>query len=179
MLPVRAGLRLWEIVLLSAVIQCGMLPLLAQDFHRVSLAGPMSNVPAVLLTGIIVPLGFVTLGMALVWARAGLLLAKGLSFCVGLLIATVEWFARWPRLTYRIPGPPVWLMILFFAGFVLLAAVARAIAAQRRRARAVRRQWLPAAHPVEWIATLAWLALAMLVAWHPFAPSLWFAESLK
>ena len=39
-LPVRAGLRLWEIVLLSAVIQWGMMPLLAQDFHRVSLAGP-------------------------------------------------------------------------------------------------------------------------------------------
>ena len=39
-LPIRAGLRLWEIVLLSAVIQWGMLPLLAEDFHRVSLAGP-------------------------------------------------------------------------------------------------------------------------------------------
>ena len=79
-LPVRAGLRLWEIILLSAVIQCGMLPLLAQDFHRVSLAGPMSNVPAVLLTAIIVPLGFVTLGMALLWARVGLLLAKAPQF---------------------------------------------------------------------------------------------------
>ncbi len=170
-LPVRAGLRLWEIILLSAVIQCGMLPLLAQDFHRVSLAGPMSNVPAVLLTAIIVPLGFVTLGMALLWARLGLLLAKGLSFCIGLLIATVEWFARWPRLTYRIPGPPVWLVIAFFAGFIFLAAVARGIATQRRDP-AKRRQWLPAAHPVEWIATLGVTALAMLVAWHPFAPDL-------
>jgi hypothetical protein len=65
--------------------------------------------PAVLLTGIIVPLGFVTLGMAMVWARAALTLAKALSFCVGLLIASVEWFTRWPWLTYRIPGPPVWL----------------------------------------------------------------------
>jgi competence protein ComEC len=170
-LPVRAGLRLWEIILLSAVIQCGMLPLLAQDFHRVSLAGPMSNVPAVLLTAIIVPLGFVTLGMALVWARVGLLLAKALSFCIGLLIATVEWFARWPRLTYRIPGPPVWLVIAFFAGFIFLAAVARGIAAQRRDP-VKRRQLLPVAHPVEWIAMLAVAALAMLVAWHPFAPDL-------
>jgi hypothetical protein len=41
--PVRAGLRLWEIVLLSAVIQWGMMPMLAQDFHRVSLAGPHSS----------------------------------------------------------------------------------------------------------------------------------------
>ena len=171
-LPVRAGLRLWEIILLSAVIQFGMLPLLAEDFHRVSLAGPVSNIPAVLLTGIIVPLGFVTLGMAMVWARAGFVLAKALSFCVGLLIATVEWFARSPRLTYRIPGPPLWLMILFFVGFIFLAGAARAIAA-RRRGHAIRRQWLPVAHPLEWIAELALLALAVLVAWHPFAPALY------
>lgn len=172
MLPVRAGLRLWEIILLSAVIQWGMLPLLAEDFHRVSLAGPVSNIPAVLLTGIIVPLGFVTLGMAMVWARAGLVLAKALSFCIGLLIASVEWFTRWPRLTYRIPGPPVWLMILFFVGFIFLAAVARAIAA-RRRDPALRRQWLPVAQPTEWITALAVVTLAVLVAWHPFAPSLY------
>jgi competence protein ComEC len=166
-LPVRAGLRLWEIILLSAVIQWGTLPLLAEDFHRVSLAGPVSNIPAVLLTGIIVPLGFVTLATAMVWVRAGLVLAKALSFCVGLLIASVEWFTRWPRMTYRIPGPPVWLMILSFAGFIFLAGVARAIAASRR-GHAIRRQLLPAAHPVEWIAAVAVLALAVLVAWHPF-----------
>jgi len=171
-LPVRAGLRLWEIILLSAVIQWGMLPFLAQDFHRVSLAGPMSNIPAVLLTGIIVPLGFVTLGMAVVWARAWLLLGKALSFCIGLLISTVEWFTRWPRLTYRIPGPPVWLVIAFFAGFIFLAAVARTIAA-RRRGPAMRRQSLPPADPVEWIAAVAVMVLAVLVAWHPFAPSLY------
>jgi competence protein ComEC len=170
-LPVRAGLRLWEIILLSAVIQFGMLPLLAEDFHRVSLAGPVSNIPAVLLTGIIVPLGFVTLGVAVLWARAGLVLARALSFCVGLLIASVEWFARWPRLTYRIPGPPVWLIILFFAGFIFLAAVARAVAAGRR-GHAIRRQLLPAAQPAEWIAAVAAIVLALLVAWHPFAPSL-------
>jgi competence protein ComEC len=171
-LPVRAGLRLWEIMLLSEVIQWGMLPLLVQDFHRVSLAGPMSNIPAVLLTVIIVPLGFVTLGMAMVWACAGLLFGKALGFCIGLLISTVEWFTRWPQLTYRIPGPPAWLMILFFAGFIFLAAVARAIAA-RRRDPVMRRGWLPVAHPVEWIAIFAAAGLAVLVAWHPFAPSLY------
>ena len=171
-LPVRVGLRLWEIILLSAVIQFGMLPLLAEDFHRVSLAGPVSNIPAVLLTGIIVPLGFVTLGMAMVWARAALVLAKALSFCVGLLIATVEWFARWPQLSYRVPGPPVWLMILFFVGFIFLAAEARAIAA-RQRGHTIRRQLLPAVHPVECIAALAAILLAVLVAWHPFAPALY------
>ena len=103
-LPIRAGLRLWEIVLLSAVIQWGMLPLLAQDFHRVSLAGPLSNIPAVLLTGIIVPLGFVALAATFLWARLALLLAKALSFCAGLLLATVDWFAGGRGFAIEFPG---------------------------------------------------------------------------
>jgi competence protein len=60
------SLRLWDVVLLSLVIQWGMMPLLAGDFHRVSLIGPVSNIPAVVLTGLMVPLGFVTLAMTFV-----------------------------------------------------------------------------------------------------------------
>ncbi len=69
--PVRAGLILLDVVLLSAVIQWGMMPVLARDFHRVSLAGPASNIPAVLLTGLIVPLGFLTLLMTFLVEPAG------------------------------------------------------------------------------------------------------------
>ena len=136
-------------IVLPAVIQWGMLPLLAEDFHRVSLAGPMSNIPAVLLTGIIVPLGFLTLLATFLWARLALLLAKALSFCTGLLLATVDWFAGWPRLSYRIPGPPVWLVVAFFAAFVGLAVAARRIA-ERRRDRAVRLQPVAPRHYSEW-----------------------------
>src|SRR6185437_6422314 len=106
-------------LVLSAVIQWGMMPLLARDFHRVSLAGPLSNIPAVLLTGVIVPLGFLALGIAFLWMRAALALAKVLGFLAGLLLASVEWFSRWPRVSYRIPGPPAALLILFFAALAL------------------------------------------------------------
>jgi competence protein ComEC len=37
----------------------------------------------------------------------------------------------------------------------------------------MRRGWLPVAHPVERIAIFAAAGLAVLVAWHPFAPSLY------
>jgi competence protein ComEC len=169
--PVLVGLRLWEVLLLSVVIQWGMLPLLAQDFHRVSLAGPLSNIPAVILTGLIVPLGFVTLLAALVWARLALVLAKALGFCAGLLLSTVAWFSAWPRLSYRIPGPPVWLMIAFFAAFICLAVCARAVAARRINPAARRQLPLPI-RPAEWIAALAIVVLTVLVAVHPFAPQL-------
>jgi competence protein ComEC len=170
-MPIRAGLRLWEIVLLSVVIQWGMMPLLAQDFHRVSLAGPLSNIPAVMLTGLIVPLGFLALLLTFIWARLAILLARVLGFCTGLLLATIEWFSRLPRVSYRIPAPPVWLTFLFFAALVALAAVARAVAS-RRRNRIARRQMPPPVTLAEWSSALTLGALTILVASHPFAPHL-------
>jgi competence protein ComEC len=170
-LPVRAGLRLWEIVLLSAVIQWGMMPLLAQDFHRVSLAGPLSNIPAVILTGIIVPLGFLALLLTFAWTRLALIVAKAVGFCAGLLLATVNWFSRLPRVSYRLPGPPIWLVILFFAAFIVLAASAR-IAASRRTGRIARRQLPPPIAAAEWTSAIVLAALTILVATHPFAPNL-------
>lgn len=170
-MPVRVGLRLCEIVLLSAVIQWGMMPLLAMDFHRVSLAGPISNIPAVILTGLIVPLGFLALVATFAWARLASLLAKALGFCTGLLLATVEWFSRLPRVSYRIPGPPAWLWLAFFAVFVALAVAARAAAAGRI-SRVARRQLSPPIAPAEWISAAALAALTVLVATHPFRPNL-------
>jgi competence protein ComEC len=170
-LPIRAGLRLWEIVLLSAVIQWGMMPLLARDFHRVSLAGPLSNIPAVLLTGIIVPLGFLALLITFVWTRLAMAVAKPVGFCAGLLVATINWFSRLPRVSYRIPDPPLWLILLFFAALIVLAVTARAAAAQRT-GRLARRQLPPPIAAAEWASAFVLLALTVLVASHPFAPDL-------
>ncbi|MGC2422151.1 MAG: ComEC/Rec2 family competence protein [Candidatus Acidiferrales bacterium] len=167
--PVRLGLRLWEIMLLSVVIQWGMMPLLAQDFHRVSLAGPISNIPAMILTGLIVPLGFLTLAATFVWARLAAVLARALGFCAGLLLATVEWFSRLPRVSYRIPGPPAWLVAAFFAALICLVAAVRAAAA-RRFNRTARRQSPPRMAPAERASVLVLAALTVLVASYPFAP---------
>ena len=168
---VRTALRLWEIVVLSLVIQWSMSPLLARDFHRVSLAGPISNIPAVLLTGLIVPLGFLALAATFVWARLALGLAKILGLCTGLLLATVEWFGRLPRASYRIPDPPVWLLAAFFATLVALIGIARAIA--RKRA-AQRGQSQPPSRidPREWATAAVLAAFTVLVAAYPFAPKI-------
>ena len=123
--PIRAGLRLWEIVLLSVVIQWGMIPLLALDFHRVSLVGPVSNIPAVILTGFIVPLGFLALGMTFIWGRLALILGKAVGLCAGLLLATTRWFSAAPHMSYRIPGPSVWLIAAFLIALFAVAAAAR------------------------------------------------------
>jgi competence protein ComEC len=173
--PVRVGLRLWEIVLLSVVIQLGMLPLMAKDFHRVSISGPVSNVPAVLLTAIIVPLGFLTLLATYAWANLAAVLAKLLSACVGALLATVTWFAKFPKLTYRIPDPPLWLTLSFFAAFIALACCARFVQAGRKNP-AVRRRPPAPILASEWAAALAVLVLGALVAVHPFRPNLSYGQ---
>jgi competence protein ComEC len=169
--PVRIGLRLWEVMLLSAVIQWGMLPLLARDFHRLSLAGPLSNIPAVFLTGLIVPLGFLTLAATFLWTRLAFVLAKGLALCAASLLAVINSFSRWPRVSYRIPGPPTWLIVTFFATLICLAAAARAAAAQRMR-RGSRRQMPGAIRPAEWASAITLTACTILVAMYPFPAEL-------
>jgi competence protein ComEC len=170
-LPIRVGLRLWEIVLLSVVIQLGMLPLMAKDFHRISISGPASNVPAVLLTAVIVPLGFLALLMTYLWAKLAVVLAQALGACVGALLAVVTWFAKFPRLTFRTPDPPLWLVIAFFAALVALICCARWVRTRRARANARRQPWAPI-RLSEWLAFAALAVCAVLVAAHPFRPNL-------
>jgi len=154
-LPCTGVLRLWEVFLLSATIQLGMLPLLADYFHRVSLAGPLANIPAVLLTGLIVPLGFLALGVSLVWAALGSFLGKVLGALVSALVASVEWFTRWNWTSYRIPGPPAWVLATFFGALILMALAARA----------GRKRW-------QLLLAVPLAALGFTIATYPFRPSL-------
>ncbi len=171
LVPVRLGLRLWEIILLSLVIQWGMMPLLASDFHRVSLVGPVSNIPAVVLTGLIVPLGFVTLAASFAWSGIAMALGKMLSYFTGLLLATTEWFSLAPHGSYRIPGPPAWITIAFFAALIALSSATRSAAAVRMN-RTARKQLSPPIAVAEWLSGAALFALTILIATRPFPPDL-------
>jgi competence protein ComEC len=153
--PLRTGLYLWELMVISAILQLGMLPPLAYYFHRVTLAGPLANIPAVLLTGLIVPLGFFTLATSLVWHSLAIWLAKLLGFLLAMLDKSVGWFAAWHRASYRIPEPPLILIAAFGAIVVLLSGAIRSR----------RRVW-------QLSATMTLFLAAILIATHPFAPNL-------
>lgn len=99
------SMRAWELIVLTLALQIGMLPLTARDFHRITLAAPLVNLAAVPLTGIVVPLGFVTLGCALVFPPLARILAALLSAVTLVLLRIVHWFAHLPRWSSRIPGP--------------------------------------------------------------------------
>ena len=153
--PCRVALRFWDLILLTVVIQIAMVPLMALYFHRITLVGFAANLPAVLLTGIVVPLGFLSLGANLIWGGLGHAMGHVLGLLVAALVGSVNWFAQWTRGSFRVPSPPLPLLLAFF---ILLAVCAGAILTGRRSAT--------------WAATLSTLALAAAVAIHPFAPRL-------
>ena len=147
-------LRGAEMIALSVVLQFGMLPLMARDFHRVTLMGPLANLFAVPLTGVIVPLGFFALGGAVIAPSAARVLAWPLGWLVALQGHVVGWFARFAHGSYRIPGPPVWVTILFFLCGVALATSLRVGGRIGPRMR--------------WIGAAGLLVAAMVIATFPF-----------
>jgi competence protein ComEC len=109
------------------------------------------------LTGIVVPLGFATLGSALLLpAGIGRILAAPLSWATLLLLRVVHWFAGLPRWSYRIPGPPLWVLTAFFAFAFLLAVATR-----------VTHPWGRRASLGLWAGVLG---CALLIALFPFSP---------
>jgi len=161
---IGVSLRVWELLVITLALQIGMLPLMARDFHRVTLSAPFVNLAAVPVTGIVVPLGFLTLGCGLLLPSLGRLLAVPLTWVTMLLVHIVQWFATFPGWSYRIPGPPAWLIVLFLLAGVLLALTAR-----------LSNSWRG------WAARAASSALAvsaLTIAIYPFAPR-WSKEKLE
>jgi len=124
-LSLRMAFRVWELVFLTLVLQIGMSPLMALDFHRVTLLGALANLLAVPLTGLLVPAGFVLLFIGGVSHAIAAWFAPVLQFLTQFLIHSVTWFSHLPHGSYRIPGPPAWLMVLFFAMAICLSVFLR------------------------------------------------------
>jgi competence protein ComEC len=154
-IPMRGCVLIWETLVVSFVIQLGLLPLLVEDFHRVSIIGPLVNIPAVFLTGLIVPVGFVALAASYVSATLGHLVAGIAGRCVAALLTVVNWFAGIEWGSFRVASPPIKLILAFL---FLLAFLAMAVR--------MRRRWVPA------IAAALVTALAITLAAHPFHPTL-------
>ena len=148
------SLRGAEMIALSVVLQFGMLPLMARDFHRVTLMGPAANLFAVPLTGVIVPLGFFTLGSSVILPPLARVLAWPLGWLVALQGHVIGWFARLAHGSYRIPGPPEWVTIVFFVSGILLAT--GLLVESNRGSR------------VKWLAAIGLLVASLAIAAYPF-----------
>src|SRR5262249_35591732 len=133
-----------------------MLPLMASDFHRITLAGPFANLIAVPLTGVLVPTGFLTLISSFVFPSCGRLLAIPITWLAQALFRVVHWFADLPHWSYRIPSPAHALVVAFLLSII---AIALAFRFQNAPARALRGALAAAI-----------LVMAAIIATCPFAP---------
>ena len=141
----RAVLFVYELVLVSAIVQLGLALPMIFYFHRVGVSGLSANVFIVPLIGIVVPVGFIAVftGWWVPAAVAGALLSLSQSI--------VNWHAALEP-NWRIPTPPAWLAVALGASLVCLAAV--------------RGKWWRAA------AAVAAAAFLVLLFWEPFAPEI-------
>ena len=153
--PLRIAVLVFESCILSAAIQLALVPMLVESFHRVPIFGLLANIPAVLLTAVIIPLGFAAVGVSFVSRSFGHLLSRFAGASVSLLLKTVRWFAGTHIGDFRVPNFPLWLQIIFALALFLLAVGAL-----------TRKRYLC------WSTTAMLAACITLIAIHPFPPNL-------
>ncbi|HEY2012384.1 MAG TPA: ComEC/Rec2 family competence protein [Bryobacteraceae bacterium] len=115
--PVRILLFLYEVTVVSAVVQIGLALPMVVYFHRVGLSGLSANAFVVPLMGLVVPVGFIAVLTGWGWV------AKIASVLLWLSQKVVSWHAAMEP-DWRIPTPPVWVGVALSAALIA-AAVAR------------------------------------------------------
>lgn len=155
-----AGLRIffyaYDLVIVSAMVQIGLVLPMAIYFHRLSLTGLSANVLIVPLMSLVVPVGFVAIFTG--WHAAAVV--AGWLLTASERVA--EWHVRWEP-GWRIPDPPLWLAIAF------TAAVIAAALFNRRDAQTQRKPGLALRLCIFAVSTML-VALLALIVWHPFPP---------
>ena len=144
----RFAFYIYDLFVVSLIIQIGLALPMVVYFHRVSFAGLLANPLVVFLTTLSVPTGF--LAILTGWGFA----AKVAALLVGFSMRVVAWFAAWEA-DLRVPDPPGWLVWAFLASLVLLAITIRVLRRLQVAAVAV-------------MAAVSGLLLA-----HPFKPKIW------
>ena len=149
-----AKLAAWEAIIFILFMQAGFALVMANYFHRVSWSGIVANLILFPLMAVLIPAGFLVLGVSLVSAPVAALGGGLLEALVSALQWVASWTADLPGLTRRVPTPPLWLSLCF-----LMLLVTLAILADRRS------RWT-------WGATLGLLGLCAVLTVAPFTPAL-------
>jgi len=152
--PVRAVLWVVNILLFSAILQLGLVLPMVEVFHRVTFAGVALNAVAVPVMTLLLALAVPTVVLGTLAPALALWPAKALAA----VLATLFFFTDWQRLpgwlSFRVPGPPLWVA----CGFALSVVVAGCALGRLRR--------------TFWAAPTAAAIFLALIAVHPFPPRL-------
>ncbi|HAR35678.1 MAG TPA: DNA internalization-related competence protein ComEC/Rec2 [Acidobacteria bacterium] len=113
-------LKLSELMALSLAAVAGTMPVIISNFHRVTFASLFLNLPEAPLMGLVMGTGYVYLGLNSLLPPAGHLLSYPLKYLVRLFNWISTWLEPLSSLSYRLPSPPVLVVIGFYLFLLLL-----------------------------------------------------------
>jgi competence protein ComEC len=113
-IPARVLFFVYEVTVISAIVQIGLALPMVVYFHRVGLSGLSANVFVVPLMGLVVPIGFVAVFTGWAWA------ARIAGFLLWISQRVVNWHAAIEP-NWRIPTPPLWVAIAVSASLIAAA----------------------------------------------------------
>ncbi len=124
LLPKRWALRAPAALLLASIAaEVALLPLSASSFLRVTVAGLLLNFAAIPLMSVAQIGGLLTLiasPLPMLSTAAGAVA----SYAAAGLVASASVVDRWPWLAWRIPAPPSWLAVLYYAAWLAPLVIA-------------------------------------------------------
>jgi competence protein ComEC len=117
-IALRGALFAFEMVLISATVQIGLALPMAEYFHRVSFTGLSANLLIVPAMNAVVPLGFAAIFTGWHWVAS----------LAGALLRFSAHVAGWHanlEPAWRVPDPPLWLVLSFAAALIAGAVLIR------------------------------------------------------
>ena len=110
----RLPFRISEVFALSLSAQIGVLPFVASAFNRITFSALFLNFVAIPLVAIIMGAGYLFLLTSLMIPNAAAFLAHFIHFLVTSLITTSHLLDSVPGLSFRIPTPPLFVVLGYF-----------------------------------------------------------------
>jgi competence protein ComEC len=121
---VRFAVRLWELVLISCVVELAMMLPMAVYFHRITVYALPANLVILPLLAVLMPAALAMLLVLAVWPAGAVAPAMAVALVMHLGVTMVRWFGGKALGDFRIPGPLMWQVAAFCA--LLGAAIALA-----------------------------------------------------
>ncbi|HEX2694680.1 MAG TPA: DNA internalization-related competence protein ComEC/Rec2, partial [Acidobacteriota bacterium] len=121
----KLPLGIGELAAMSVAATAGVLPILVSDFNRVTFSSLILNFAAVPLVGLVMGLGYACFPVAFAFPFLAGPMALGLRALVRVFAWVSGLLDPVPFVSYRVPTPPAWVVVGYFAFLLLLLAPRR------------------------------------------------------
>jgi competence protein ComEC len=119
------GLRAWELVFISAVMQMGLALPMAYYFHRATTIGLPANLAVVPLTQLMMPAAVTAIGLGYVALALAKIPALLTTFAINGIVSSVHGLGGFRAADWRVPMPSPVMIILASTALVLAMWAAR------------------------------------------------------